>query len=75
LSDGSDCKFLKRLSNGKGFCKIYTKLYNAQGRFAVPVIENLPDGKKSYCVERKKSLWDYLGCPLNSGKPLCPFQR
>jgi hypothetical protein len=75
ISNGADCRFLLRFKNGKTICRIYRQMYSQQGKKRKQVIENLPDGKKSYCAKREKSLWDYPNCPLNSGKNMCPFPR
>lgn len=53
------CKHLVRLGK-RTLCRTYkTRLGKLIGKI---------DEKKVYCIERKDSKFDYVGCPLNTDK-------
>ena len=53
-----DCQYLMRLPDGLTSCSIYDK------RIGVEIAPGVT------CKKRKTSVWDFPGCPYNTGKPL-----
>ena len=56
------CKHLVRLPSGRSLCRVYRRRLGL-------VLDIDSSGRKIVCVYRSASVYDYVGCPLNSGKP------
>lgn len=57
------CKYLVRLPSGRSLCRVYRRRLGL-------VLDIDGSGRKIVCVYRRASVYDYVGCPLNSDKPL-----
>ena len=58
------CKHLVKLESGNGLCRVYNN--DRVGR-VIDISKSTRE--KVICTMRKDSVFDYRGCPYNTGKP------